>query len=65
MKQLLVIAAATLLYACGGSSKPEKTAEEEMVTADSISQVIEGERADLSSKTEETLTEVDSLLETL
>ncbi len=61
---ILILLVGTL--ACGKTQKStEKSPEEELVIADSISQAIEAERVELSGKTNETLTEVDSLLNSL
>lgn len=66
MKSLItVFACATILFSCGGGSSSQENTKSDEEIANEIIQTIDTQKEELSTSTEETLNEVDSLLENL
>ncbi len=67
MKHLIVLTTLMLLFGCGGTTSETTglSPEEETVLADSLAGSLAAEQAELSQVTQESVQEIDSLLENL
>ena len=60
-----ILALILIISACGGSSSKESNAKSDEQISTEIIESIDSQKDELSKKTNETLTEVDSLLQNL